>query len=63
SVGVFQPQNVRIHKTGGWQEFPFAPVTARYVKFKVTSEQSSWFKVDKVKGGGKSFQLVGEAGP
>ncbi|NLI82243.1 MAG: VWA domain-containing protein, partial [Deltaproteobacteria bacterium] len=21
SVGVFQPQNVRIHKTGGWQEF------------------------------------------
>ncbi len=59
SVGTFQPQNVRIHKTGGWQEFKFAPVTARYVKLRATSEQGAWFKVDKVEGGGKSLQLLG----
>ncbi len=63
SVGTFQPQNVRLHKTGGWQEFTFSPVTARYVKLKATSEQVSYFRVDKVAGGGKSLQLLGKVGP
>jgi VWFA-related protein len=63
SVGTFQPQNVRIHKTGGWQEFTFAPVTARYVKLKATSGQGYYFRVDKIEGGGKSLQLLGKMEP
>jgi len=63
SVGVFQPQNMRIHKTGGWQEFRFAPVTARYVVLKAASDQGAYFRVDKLKDGGKSVQLVGTVGP
>ncbi len=63
SVGTFQPENVRLHKSGGWQEFRFAPVTARYVKLKATSVQSAYFRVDKLEGGVKSLQILGKVGP
>lgn len=32
SIGTFQPQNVRMMQTGGWQDFAFPPVTAKYLK-------------------------------
>jgi hypothetical protein len=36
SIGKFQTQNVKLFKTP-YQEFKFAPVTAKYVKFKLIS--------------------------
>ena len=37
SVGRFQPQNLRLFRTGGYQDFTFAPITARYVKVKLVA--------------------------
>ena len=37
SIGVFYPENVKLFKTDGWQDFRFPPVTARYLKVRVKS--------------------------
>lgn len=47
SIGTFEPQNVRMMKTNGWQDFSFAPVTAKYLKVKLRSnyEDVVWIDV------------------
>ena len=37
SIGRFHTQNVKFIKTGGWQEFTFPQVTAKYLKVKLLS--------------------------
>ena len=37
SIGKFQTRNLRLMKSGGWQEFKFPAVTAKYVTFRALS--------------------------
>jgi hypothetical protein len=37
SIGKFQAKNLRLMKTGGWQEFKFPAVTAKYLTVRVLS--------------------------
>jgi len=37
SIGVFHPENIKLFKTGGWQDFRFPPVKARYLKVRFNS--------------------------
>ena len=55
SLGTFQPQNVRMMKTAGWQEFKFSPVTAKSLKVKLRSnfEDVVWIDVYE-------FRLLGQ---
>ncbi len=55
SIGTFHPQNVRVMKTGGWQDFAFAPVTAKYLKVKLRSnfEEVVWLEVYEFRVGGR----------
>ncbi len=46
SLGTFQPQNLRVMKTGGWQEFKFPPATAKYLKVKLRSNYEDVVWVD-----------------
>jgi hypothetical protein len=46
SLGTFQPQNVRLMKTAGWQEFKFPPVTAKYLKVKLRSNYEDVVWID-----------------
>ncbi|MEP6610006.1 MAG: hypothetical protein ABJA83_15225 [Burkholderiaceae bacterium] len=47
TIGTFHPQNVRVMKTGGWQDFTFEPITAKYLKVKLRSnfEEVVWLEV------------------
>jgi len=37
SLGTFHPENNKVFKTEGWQEFRFPAVTARYLKVRLIS--------------------------
>ena len=63
SAGKVETQNIRMAKTGGWQEFKFAPVTAKYLKCKMTGHGASYVYVDKVGDAGKSLQILGQVNP
>jgi hypothetical protein len=55
SLGTFQPQNVRMMKTAGWQEFKFPPVTAKYLKVKLRSNFEDVVWIDLYE-----FRLLGQ---
>jgi len=55
SLGTFQPQNVRVMKTAGWQEFKFPPVTAKYLKVKLRSNYEDVVWIDLYE-----FRLFGQ---
>jgi hypothetical protein len=57
SAGKVETQNIRMAKTGGWQEFKFTAVTAKYLKCKMTAHGSSWLRISKVGDAGKSLQI------
>ncbi len=64
SAGTFEVENIRMMKTGGWQEFKFPPVTAKYVAFKMTSHSTdSLMHILKDSKSGKSIQLMGQLNP
>ncbi len=63
SAGKVETQNIRMAKTGGWQEFKFTPVTAKYLKCKMTAHDSSWVRISKVGDAGKSLQILGQVNP
>jgi Ca-activated chloride channel family protein len=64
SAGTFEVENIRMMKTGGWQEFKFPPVTAKYVAFKMISHSSdSLMHILKDSKSGKSIQLMGHLNP
>jgi len=46
-IATFHPQNVRMVRTGGWQDFDFPPVTAKYVKVRLRSnyEDVIWLQL------------------
>lgn len=56
SIGKFQPQNVRLIKTSGWQEFKFPPATAKYLKVRLLSN----YEADMVWIDLFEFRLFGE---
>jgi hypothetical protein len=58
-----ETQNIRMGKTGGWQEFKFAPVTAKYLKCKMTAHGGGWVRIRKMGDAGKSLQILGEVNP
>jgi Mg-chelatase subunit ChlD len=43
SIGTFTVQNAKMMKGGGYQEFKFEPVTAKYLKFKAISNYGASF--------------------
>ena len=47
SIGTFHPENAKVFKTGGWQDFSFPEVTARYLKVRMRSnhEDVVWIAV------------------
>jgi hypothetical protein len=47
SIGIFHPENNKVFKTDGWQEFRFPAVTARYVKVRLVSsfDESVWIEL------------------
>lgn len=55
SIATFHPQNVRMMKTGGWQEFRFPPVTAKYLKVKLRSNYEDVVWLDLYE-----FRLLGQ---
>jgi hypothetical protein len=63
SVGTFEFENIRMIKTGGWQEVTFAPVTAKYFTFKITSYNGSWVDIPEDGDKGKGIQLMGRIIP
>ncbi len=63
SAGTFEVENIRMMKTGGWQEFKFPPVTAKYVIFKMTVHNSSRLYIAKDSKLGKGIQLMGQLNP
>ena len=46
-IGTFHPENNRVFKRDGWQEFRFPPVTARYLKVRLISnfEEVVWIQL------------------
>lgn len=60
SMGKFQTQNVRLMKTGGWQEFIFPPVTATYFKVKLLSNHADvvWIHLYELRLFGQSKEEV-----
>ena len=46
SIGIFQPQNLRVMKTDGWQEFRFPAMTAKYLKVKLRSNYEDVVWID-----------------
>ncbi|HEY7316475.1 MAG TPA: TIR domain-containing protein [Candidatus Binatia bacterium] len=46
TIGIFHPQNARVFQTGGWQDFKFAPVTAKYLKVKLRSNYEDVVWID-----------------
>lgn len=58
-----ETQNVRMMKTGGWQEFKFAPITARYLKCKITTHGSSEVYIYKVGDTHKTLEILGVVNP
>ncbi len=63
SAGTFEVENIRMIKTGGWQEFKFPPVTAKYVAFKMKSNRSNIMIIPKDNNSGKGIQLMGQLNP
>ncbi|MCW5198969.1 hypothetical protein VU06_04425, partial [Desulfobulbus sp. F3] len=63
SAGTFEVENIRMMKTGGWQEFKFPPVTAKYVAFKMKANRSSIMIIPKDSNSGKGIQLMGQLNP
>ncbi len=63
SAGMFEVENIRMMKTGGWQEFKFPPVTAKYVVFKMASHDGTWMRIIKDSKAGKGIQLMGHLNP
>ena len=47
AIGTFHPQDARVFKTNGWQDFTFPPVTARYLKVRLRSnyEDTVWIEL------------------
>jgi len=47
SIGTFHPENNKVFKTDGWQEFHFSAVTARYLKVRLISnfEDAVWIEL------------------
>ena len=47
SLGTFHPENNKVFKTDGWQEFHFPTVTARYLKVRLISnfEDAVWIEL------------------
>ncbi len=58
-----ETQNIRMAKTGGWQELKFAPVTAKYLKCKLTAHGSSWVRIRQIGDAGKTLQILGQVNP
>jgi Ca-activated chloride channel family protein len=63
SVGTFEPLNIRMHKTGGWQEFKFAPVTAKYLICKMTTYDTAQVRIPKVGNAHKGLEILGKVNP
>jgi len=63
SAGTFEVENVRMMKTGGWQEFKFPPVTAKYFAFKMTAEYAYQMRILKDSKSGNGIQLMGHLNP
>jgi hypothetical protein len=51
TIGTFNPQDARVFKTNGWQEFTFPPVTARYLKVRLRAnyEDTVWIELYEFK--------------
>src|SRR2546429_2483953 len=41
SIGKFQTSNAKMMSTGGWQDFKFPPVTAKYLKVRLKIGRAS----------------------
>lgn len=63
SAGRFETQNILLRKTDGWQEFKFAPVTAKYLRLKMTAHDSSSVWIRKATDAGKTLQILGQVNP
>jgi TIR domain len=46
AIGIFHPQNAKVFQTGGWQDFKFPPVTAKYLKIKLRSNYADVVWID-----------------
>ena len=55
AVGTFRPQNAKMFQTGGWQDFKFSPVTAKYLKVKLRSNYEDVVWIDLYE-----FRLLGQ---
>jgi len=51
--------NLKLFKTGGWQEFDIGPVTIGHFKIKAVAHNHAWVRVTN-DGRGNGLQLVGE---
>src|SRR2546428_6400988 len=61
-VGRFQPQNLRLFRTGGYQDFTFPPVTARYVKVKLVSGYGASGDPSRTRMKLHELRLIGQLG-
>ena len=55
AIGIFHPQNAKVFQTGGWQDFKFPPVTAKYLKIKLRSNYADVVWIDLYE-----FRLLGQ---
>jgi hypothetical protein len=55
AIGTFHPQNAKVFQTGGWQDFKFAPVTAKYLKVKLRANYEEVVWIDLYE-----FRLLGQ---
>ena len=55
AIGTFHPQNAKVFQTGGWQDFKFSPVTAKYLKVKLRSNYEEVVWIDLYE-----FRLLGQ---
>ena len=55
AIGIFHPQNAKVFQTGGWQDFKFPPVIAKYLKIKLRSNYADVVWIDLYE-----FRLLGQ---
>jgi TIR domain len=55
AIGAFHPQNAKVFQTGGWQDFKFPPVTAKYLKVKLRANYEDVVWIDLYE-----FRLLGQ---
>lgn len=59
---VGETKNLKMFKTGGWQEFTFDPVRVTFFKINALAHNHKWVKIGK-EGEKNGLQFIGEPAP